>query len=46
VSAATDAIGAQRFHGSRYELWVPPRDCHVGRWPPRNDKSGALPFLR
>ena len=21
---------------------MPPRDCHVGRWPPRNDKSGNL----
>ena len=21
------------------------RDCHVGRWPPRNDKSGAITVL-
>ena len=41
VSAATDAIGAYRFIDGRYESEVPPRDCHVGRWPPRNDKSEA-----
>ena len=22
-----------------------PRDCHVGRWPPRNDNSGTIPVL-
>ena len=41
VSAATDAIGAYRFIDGRYESEMPPRDCHVGRWPPRNDKSEA-----
>ena len=45
LSAATDAIGACHFNGSRYELQVPSRDCHVGPRPPRNDKlGGALPF--
>ena len=29
LSAATDAIGAYRFIGSRYGLQVPSRDCHV-----------------
>ena len=24
---------------------LPSRDCHVGRWPPRNDKSGAFAIL-
>ena len=28
LSAATDAIGACHFNGSRYELQVPSRDCH------------------
>ena len=28
-----------------YELEVPSRDCHVGRWPPRNDNSGAFTIL-
>ena len=58
LTAATDAIGAYRFHGGRYESAVPPRDCtpralprasrsgrHVGLWPPRNDKSGAVAIL-
>ena len=45
LSAATDAIGACHFNGSRYELHVPSRDCHVGLQPPRNDKlGGPLPF--
>jgi len=41
LSAATDAIGACHFNGSRYELQVPSRDCHVGLRPPRNDKLGG-----
>ena len=46
LSAATDAIGACHFNGSRYELQVPSRDCHVGLRPPRNDKlGGAIAFL-
>ena len=45
LSAATDAIGAYRFHGGRYESAVPSRDCHVGLWPPRNDKSGTVIIL-
>ena len=45
LSAATDAIGAYRFHGGRYESAVPSRDCHVGLWPPRNDKSGTVSIL-
>ena len=28
-----------------YELQVPPRDCHVGLRPPRNDKSEAFAIL-
>ena len=23
------------------DWWMPSRDCHVGLWPPRNDKSGG-----
>ena len=58
LTAATDAIGAYRFHGGLYKSAVPPRDCtpralprasrsgrHVGLWPPRNDKSGAVAIL-
>ena len=30
LTAATDAIGAYRFHGGLYKSAVPPRDCHVG----------------
>ena len=45
VSAATDAIGAYRFIDGRYESEVPPRDCHVGRWPPRNDNLEAVSDL-
>ena len=45
LSAATDAIGAYRFHGGLYKSAVPPRDCHVGLWPPRNDKSGTVIIL-
>ena len=45
VSAATDAIGAYRFHGGLYKSAVPSRDCHVGLWPPRNDKSGTVSIL-
>ena len=29
LTAATDAIGAYRFHGGLYKSAVPPRDCHV-----------------
>ena len=45
LTAATDAIGAYRFHGGLYKSAVPPRDCHVGLWPPRNDKSGTVIIL-
>ena len=45
LSAATDAIGAYRFHGGLYKSAVPSRDCHVGLWPPRNDKSGTVSIL-
>ena len=45
LSAATDAIGAYRFHGGLYKSAVPSRDCHVGLWPPRNDKSGTVIIL-
>ena len=34
-----------RFFGSRYGTAVPSRDCHVGRWPPRNDKPLAFTIL-
>ena len=30
-----------RFFDALYELSLPSRDCHVGRWPPRNDTSGG-----
>ncbi len=43
--AATDAIGFYVFIGTLYELEVPSRDCHVGRWPPRNDKPLAFTVL-
>ena len=29
LTAATDAIGAYRFHGGLYKSAVPSRDCHV-----------------
>ena len=45
LTAATDAIGAYRFHGGLYKSAVPSRDCHVGLWPPRNDKSGTVIIL-
>ena len=45
LSAATDAIGFYVFIGTLYELEVPSRDCHVGRWPPRNDKPLAFTVL-
>ena len=45
LTAATDAIGAYRFHGGLYKSAVPSRDCHVGLWPPRNDKSGTVSIL-
>ena len=45
LSAATDAIGFHVLSPALYELQVPPRDCHVGRWPPRNDKSEAFAIL-
>ena len=45
VSAATDAIGFHVLSPALYELQVPSRDCHVGRWPPRNDKSEAFAIL-
>ena len=45
LTAATDAIGAYRFHGGLYKSAVPSRDCHVGLWPPRNDKSGTVCIL-
>ena len=35
-----------RFIVALYELQVPSRDCHVGRWPPRNDNSKPLHFRR
>ena len=43
--AATDAIGFYVFIGTLYELEVPSRDCHVGRWPPRNDNSEVHTIL-
>ena len=45
LSAATDAIGFHVLSPALYELQVPSRDCHVGRWPPRNDKSEAFAIL-
>ena len=39
LTAATDAIGAYRFHGGRYESAVPPRDC-TPRALPRASRSG------
>ena len=45
LSAATDAIGRFVFTGSRYESAVPPRDCRIGRRPPRNDKPLAFTVL-
>ena len=45
MTAATDAIGFYVIIGSLYGLQVPSRDCHVGRWPPRNDNSGAFTIL-
>ena len=45
LSAATDAIGLYVFIVNLYELQLPSRDCHVGLWPPRNDKSGAFAIL-
>ena len=35
-----------RFIVALYELQLPSRDCHVGRWPPRNDNSKPLHFRR
>ena len=35
-----------RFIVALYELQVPSRDCHVGRWPPRNDNSKPLHVRR
>ena len=46
MSAATDAIGAYHFDGGLYGLQVPSRDCHVGLWPPRNDKPLAFTVYR
>ena len=34
-----------RFIAALYESAVPSRDCHVGRWPPRNDKPLAFAIL-
>ena len=31
--AATDAIGAYHFNGSRYETALPSRDCHGRKAP-------------
>ena len=41
LTAATDAIGTYHFNDSLSKSAVPSRDCHVGRWPPRNDTSGG-----
>ena len=45
LSAATDAIGAYRFHGGRYGASVPSRDCHALLRKARNDKSRAFTVL-
>ena len=42
LSAATPILRRLPFNGSRYGAAVPSRDCHVGRWPPRNDKLGGI----
>ena len=34
-----------RFIAALYESAVPSRDCHVGRWPPRNDKPLVFAIL-
>ena len=34
-----------RFFAALYESAVPSRDCHVGRWPPRNDKPLVFAIL-
>jgi len=34
-----------RFIVALYESAVPSRDCHVGRWPPRNDKPLVFAIL-
>ena len=45
VSAATDAIGACRFIGGRYESAVPSRDCHVALLLAMTIR-GPVPFYR
>ena len=45
VSAATDAIGACRFIGGRYESSVPSRDCRVAS-PLAMTIRGPVPFYR
>ena len=34
-----------RFIAALYESAVPSRDCHVGRWSPRNDKPLVFAIL-